>query len=172
MAGVDWVSVRRQCARQVEVIERAVGIPDPWSVNVFLDALERFRGRDVDLCAVSWTPGESTGAWACYPDHDVIAYAANTSPLHQDMIILHEVGHLLFAHRGRCLLAVDDVQRLAPDLRPAAFVHLLDRAQGVVEEHEAEMLATLILRRVATRRSHASAGVGTDLVGRIHAAFG
>ena len=173
MTAVDWTALRQRCARCVREIERQVGIPDPWSINEFLDRLERCRGRDIDLCAVSWMPGESTGAWLRYPDHDVIAYAANTSSLHQDLIILHEVGHLLFDHRGQCVLAVEQAQRVAPDLHPAAFAHLLERVQGAVDEHEAEIVAILILTRVATqhRRTRPSDARG-ELADRIEATFG
>jgi hypothetical protein len=173
MTAVDWASLRQRCTRRVRELDRQVGIPDPWSVNEFLDRLERFRGRDIDLCAVFWTPGDSTGAWQRYADHDVVAYAANTSPLHQDLIILHEVGHLLFDHRGQCVLAVEDAQRLAPDLKPAAFAHLLDRAHGMTEEREAEVLATMILARVATRHSRRRPpSARADLAHRIEGAFG
>lgn len=157
---------------RVGELDREVGIPDPWSVNEFLARLERFRGRDIDLCAVSWTPGDSTGAWRRYADYDVVAYATNTSPVHQDLIILHEVAHLLFDHRGQCVLAVEDAQRLAPDLRPSAFAHLLDRAHGVIEEHEAEVLATMILARVAAQHPRRTPTARADLADRIEAAFG
>ena len=151
MTAVDWTALWQRCARCVNELERQDGIPDPWSMNEFLDRLERLRGRDIDLCVVSWTPGESTGAWLRCPDHDVIAYAANTSPLHQDLIILHEIGHLVFDHQGQCVLGVEDAQRLAPNLQPAAFAHLLDRVNGPNDEHEAEIMATMILARIAAQ---------------------
>jgi hypothetical protein len=41
--------------------------------------------------------------------------------------------------------------RIAPDLVPAAFAHLLDRSTGEAEEHEAETIASLIHQRVRVR---------------------
>jgi hypothetical protein len=81
----------------------------------------------------------------------VIAYAENTSGFHQDHIILHEVGHLISQHRGRCVLSEEDAQRIAPDLAPAALAHLLDRSGGQAEEHEAETIAALIHQQARVR---------------------
>jgi len=144
---VDWTEIRARCEPRVAVLLQHV--PEPWDVNVFLDRLERFRGRDIDLCEVSWTAGESTGAWRRRRDHDVIVYPANTSSLHQDHIILHEVGHLVCEHRGRCVLSLHEAQRRAPHLAPAAFAHLLDRVAVQAEEHQAEAIATMLLARVS-----------------------
>lgn len=116
---------------------------DDW-----LDRLESYRCRPIDLCAITWTLGDAFGTWRAQRDHDVIAYPANTSGPHQDHIILHEVAHMVCGHQGRCILSNEDAQRLAPDLHPAAFAHLLDRAVGAEEEHEAELLASLLYQRL------------------------
>jgi hypothetical protein len=148
---VDWFSLRARCQQRVDNLLQHTGIPNPWDINQFLDRLERHRGRDIDLCAISWTAGDSCGAWQQREDHDVIAYAENTSGFHQDHIILHEIGHMISEHCGRCVLSEDEAQRIAPDLAPAAFAHLLDRSTGEAEEHEAEMIASLIHQRVRVR---------------------
>lgn len=151
---MEWADLRARCQRRVDDLITQIGIPQPWDINDFLDRLERHRGRDIDLCAISWTLGDSTGAWKKYSDHDVIAYAQNTSSTHQDHIILHEIGHMISEHRGRCVLSEDDAQRIAPDLTPTAFAHLLDRSAGKAEEHEAEIIATMILTRTRQGRRH------------------
>ncbi|RBM17961.1 hypothetical protein DI005_20750 [Prauserella sp. PE36] len=83
-----------------ELVQQVLALaPDPWDVDVFLDKLEAERGgRPIDLCAMEWQPGSSTGGWKPHPDHDVVVYATNTTSWHQDVIILHEVGHMLFGH--------------------------------------------------------------------------
>ncbi|MDX6295899.1 MAG: hypothetical protein QOH50_5122 [Kribbellaceae bacterium] len=148
---VDWPGLRARCQQRVDDLLRHTGLPYPWDINQFLDRLERHRRRDIDLCAIAWSPGDSCGAWQQRPDHDVIAYAENTSGFHQDHIILHEVGHLISQHRGRCVLSQEDAQRIAPDLAPAALAHLLDPSGGQVEEHEAETIAALIHQRARVR---------------------
>lgn len=148
---VDWSSLRARCQQRVDDLLQHTGIPHPWDINQFVDRLERHRGRDIDLCVISWTVGDSCGAWQQREDHDVIAYTENTSGFHQDHIILHEIGHMISQHHGRCVLSEDEAQRIAPDLAPAAFAHLLDRSTGEAEEHEAEMIASLIHQRVRVR---------------------
>ncbi|MDT7718530.1 MAG: hypothetical protein QOH09_4522 [Pseudonocardiales bacterium] len=148
---VDWSGLRARCCQRVDDLLRHTGLPYPWNINQFLDRLERHRGRDIDLCAVAWNFGDSCGAWQQRPDHDVIAYTENTSGFHQDHIILHEVGHMISQHCGRCVLSQEDAQRIAPDLAPAALAHLLDRSGGQAEEHEAETIAALIHQRACVR---------------------
>ncbi|GAA4887674.1 hypothetical protein GCM10023222_53900 [Saccharopolyspora cebuensis] len=155
-APVEWTELRARCRPRVDELLRTVGLPDPWDVDAFLDRLERARGRQIDLCAMAWTVGESTGGWQRRADHDIIVYPDNTTSLHQDHIILHEVGHLVSQHAGRCVLSLREAQRRAPSLHPAAFAHLLDRLTLEAEEHEAETIATMLLARIGRqlRRDH------------------
>jgi hypothetical protein len=146
-AVVDWPRLRARCRRRVDDLLGHTGVPDPWDINEFLDRLERHRRRGIDLCAISWSPGDSCGAWQQHPDHDVIAYAENTSGFHQDHIILHEVGHMISQHRGRCVFSQEQAQRIAPDLTPVALAHLLDCSGAQAEEQEAETIAVLIHQR-------------------------
>jgi hypothetical protein len=148
---MDRSALRARCHQRVNDLLSHIGLPYPWDINQFLDRLERHRGRDIDLCAISWSPGNSCGAWQQYPDYDVIAYAVNTSSFHQDHIILHEIGHMISQHRGRCVLSHEEAQRIAPDLAPTALAHLLDPSGGPVEEHEAETIAALIHQRARVR---------------------
>lgn len=148
---VDHRELHSRCRGRVDDLLRHTGVPQPWNINEFLDRLEHHHGRDIDLCAIVRTTGDSSGAWQRHDDHDVIAYAENTSGFHQDHIILHEIGHMICQHRGRCVLSGEEAQRIAPDLGPAAFAHLLDRVADESDEHEAETIASLIHRRVRRR---------------------
>lgn len=146
---VEDNNLRATCTARVRAVLQVAPLPVPWDVDVWIDRLERVRGRGIDLCEVPWSVGESTGAWQARPDHDVIAYPSNTGPLHQDHVILHEIGHVISEHRGECVLSVADAQRRAPDLAPTALAHLLDRVSVGSEEREAEMIAILLLAHIA-----------------------
>lgn len=148
---MDRIELRARCERRVDQLLGRTGLPRPWNINAFLDRLEQHRDRGIDLCAIPRTSGGCSGAWQRHADHDVIAYAANTSGFHQDHIILHEIGHMIAEHRGRCVLSEQQAQAIAPDLAPAAFAHLLDRSAGQAEEHEAETIASLIHQRARER---------------------
>jgi hypothetical protein len=151
IATVEWARLRGRCEQLVEDLLQQTGVPRPWDINDFLDRLERYRGRDIDLCAVTWTVGSSTGAWQRRQDYDLIAYPENTSGFHQDHVILHEIGHVISAHEGQCVLTETEAQRLAPHLAPAALAHLLNRSSSDVEEHEAELIAMLIYQRAQNK---------------------
>lgn len=167
---MEWGDLRSRCQQRVEELLQHVRLPNPWDINEFLDRLETYRRREIDLCAISWSVGDSCGAWRQHRDHDVIAYAENTSGFHQDHIILHEVSHMISEHRGRCVLSEEEAHRLAPDLAPAAFAHLLDRVAGQAEEHEAEMIASLILARISGQ--HRRRRRNRDLDSRTAASLG
>ncbi|WP_254126082.1 hypothetical protein [Amycolatopsis sp. CA-230715] len=167
---MESAQLRRQCHRRVRGLVRSIGLPAPWDINEFVDRLERHRGRPIDLCAVQWTPGESSGAWRAHHDHDVIAFCANTTSVHQDAIIPHELAHMIAEHRGRCVLSEEEAQRRAPDLAPAAFAHLLDRVNLPGEEQEAELTARLVLARIA--RDRPAARGASSLAREVEAVFG
>lgn len=174
MTSVATAALRKRCQRRVDHVLATVGRPQPFDINVLLDRLEHARGRPIDLCPISWRTGDSSGAWQAHADHDVIAYAANTSGIHQDHIILHEIGHMIAEHRGRCVLSETDAQRIAPDLSSTVLAHMLDRAAGAAEEAEAETFAMLVHQRLRQRHQ-----VATELpdhtarkLSRVEAVFG
>jgi len=143
-------SITAICTERVNTLLRHVELPQPWSMNSFIDRLEVHRGRQIDLYPFTWTPDlGSTGAWDRYDDHDVIAYAANTTAAHQDYNILHEVGHMISNHARQCVLASAEARTLAPTLGATAFGHLLSTAGFTRAEKEADMIATLLLARIA-----------------------
>jgi hypothetical protein len=146
---MDWAQLRTRCESQVTTLLAHVALPNPWDLNAFVDRLERWRGREIDLVGVPWTAGLSTGAWQPRSDHDLIAYAENTTSLHQDHIILHEIGHMICDHRGTCVLSLSTARHIAPHLTPTAFAHLLGRTTVANDEAEAETIATLILAQIA-----------------------
>jgi hypothetical protein len=161
---VHWPELRARCQQRVDDLLSHTGLPSPWNINQFLDRLEHHRGRDIDLCALTWSAGDSCGGWERRHDYDVIAYAENTSGFHQNHIILHEVGHMISNHRGRCVLSQEEAQRIAPDLAPAALAHLLDRSGAQAEEQEAEMIAALIHQRARVRPNLHKTEVAANLI--------
>lgn len=140
------------CSRPVRRIAQDVfGLaPDPWDMDEFLDRLERWRGRAIDLCGIDWSPSAPTGAWQRRPDHDVIVYARNTTAWHQDIIILHELGHMLLEHRPQCVWT--DSTR-GSRLGAAAFHHLLGGSKWAEAEGErqAEQFARQLARWIGLR---------------------
>lgn len=138
-------ALRRLALTHVRRLDQEVGIPRPLDVDLLLDRLERHRGRPIDLHETTLTAGGPCGLWICQPDRDVIAFAADTTEMHKEHIILHELGHILPRHRGDCSLTAAVAPQLTPSVRVELIEHMLGRsAYAAVEEQEAEMIATLI----------------------------
>jgi hypothetical protein len=94
--------LRHRCETIVRTLDQRIGgIRVPFDLNALLDQLEADRGRPIELVPFSATaPGEPCGIWVGTDRLDLIYYEEATSPLHQDHIILHEVGHMVCDHTG------------------------------------------------------------------------
>ncbi|MET9374887.1 hypothetical protein ABZX98_12155 [Streptomyces sp. NPDC002992] len=107
-------------------------------------ALARSRGRHIELRPYPLpTPGP-LGLWFETSTADLIIFQRETTTLHQDHIVLHEVGHMLADHRGPAV-AADQWQALLPSLRTEAIQRALQRCTYDTEqEWEAELVATIV----------------------------
>src|SRR5688500_4507371 len=78
---------------------RALDLPAPFSAQAFCDRLAARRGRPILLQPIANQAG-SWGLWVATPTADYIFYEQETSPLHQEHIILHEACHILCVHHS------------------------------------------------------------------------
>lgn len=144
--------LRHRCEAVVRTLDQRIGISVPWDLNTFLDRLEQDRGRPIELVPFSATvPGALCGMWVGTDSVDLIYHEEATSLLHQDHIILHEIGHMVCNHTGAALSNAEQVRDL---LRTEAVRGQVETVLGrgaytAVEEQEAELVATLILERAA-----------------------
>ncbi|MFD5134002.1 hypothetical protein [Streptomyces olindensis] len=146
----------RQDRPDIGDVLASIDIPDPFDVHVFCDRIAAQRGRPLHLHSVPGISGMDApcGVWIATEKADHIFHEAATSPLHQDHIILHEIGHMLLGHRS----ILDGVQTegggLFPDIDPATVVSLLTRTSyGTEDERDAERLAGLIAGKAAASRT-------------------
>ena len=81
--------------------------------------------------------------WIATAEADYICHARGTSPLHQQNIILHEIGHMLCDHVGPGVVAGG--APLFPQLDPAMVERVLARGRySTPQEEEAELMAAVI----------------------------
>lgn len=72
----------------------------------------------------------------------------HASVWHRNLIVLHEVGHMLCGHPSDGSWTAEEAGRLLPDLDPSLITAILGRHQYTTpEEREAETIAGLILER-------------------------
>ncbi len=133
--------LRRRCKREL----RALGIQPPLQVDVLCRLLGEQRRRPIRLVPYSLPVPGPFGVWLATASADYILYQQETSKIHQDHIILHEVGHILADHQSD---DTDDEfwREMMPDLSREAVRRALRRTSYDQEhEREAELVATIIL---------------------------
>lgn len=133
--------LRRRCKREL----RALDIDPPLRVDVLCERLGLRRGRPIRLVPYSLPVPGPFGLWLATASTDYIVYQAETTRMHQDHIILHEVGHILADHASD---DTDDAywRNAMPDLSPEMIRRALRRTSYDAEhEREAETVATIIM---------------------------
>ena len=130
----------RDLRRRIDRIE----MPRPFTVDALCAHLAEQRGRPLRVLPLPQQAGPDLpcGLWIATEAVDYIFHARGTSPLHQQNIVLHEIGHMLCEHSGPGTFAVP----LLPMLDPAMVQRVLGRSRySTPQEEEAEMAAALIL---------------------------
>lgn len=137
-------AAERRLERRIRRLLRTLDVRTPFSVEALCRALSESRGRHIELRPYPLpTPGP-VGLWFETRSVDLIIFQRDTTPLHQDHIILHEVGHILADHGAADAGAQWEV--LLPGLKPDAIRRVLQRCSYESEqEQEAELIATIIM---------------------------
>lgn len=139
----------RRRLRRCRQLADSLPAPFPFDAGLFIEELAKRRGRPIALIPMAGRPTGPCGLLATTDRTDYIFYASDTSPLHQQHIILHEAAHLLLGH---------DTATEAPDASPAPLfggilnglpaelVHRVLGRSGYTEpqEQDAELLASLL----------------------------
>ena len=135
--------LRRRCEERLRELE----LPAPFNTASFCDVLATQRGRPIVLQSLV-ARGGPFGFWVPTPNRDYILYERETSRWHQEHIVLHEACHMLWGHEPTPITSPELAQLLAPSVAPETVRRMLQRrAYPEEQEHEAELLATLILER-------------------------
>jgi len=134
----------RRCRRILETLD----LPEPFDVHELCRRAGAARDRPILVAPLALAAAAPCGLWLDANGTDYIFYEANTSPMHQDHIILHELGHVLCHQHGGTL----DEATLR-QIFPVLDVNLVRGALGrtrysAAEEREAEIFAYLVLDRV------------------------
>jgi hypothetical protein len=121
-------------------------------MDAFLSRLSEQRGRPITLLPMAGQPGAPYGLLATTAGTDYIFFAANTSLLHQQHIVLHEVAHLVCGHDrtagADAAAPLPQFAGLLDGLSPELVRRVLGRqAYTEPQEQEAELLASLLLCR-------------------------
>jgi hypothetical protein len=123
-------------------------VPQPYSLESILHWMEGVRDRPLILKELPRQAAlaGACGLWLGTDDADYLFYEVRTAPLHQEHIILHEIGHMLSDHHHAEPSDIDGALKgLLSGLQPHLIKRLMARTSYTsVEEQEAEMLASLM----------------------------
>ncbi|MCL5108048.1 MAG: hypothetical protein M1401_04135 [Chloroflexi bacterium] len=158
---MDLKQHRKRCEARL----RGLTLLVPFDVRSFCRSLAAQRGRPLLLHPLASQAGPC-GLWVAGPTADYIFYEEETSPLHQDHIILHEASHLLCGHHPAPVSETEFSGLLFPNLAPKTVKAVLARAgYSLEDEREAELLASLILERAGAGRPANGPGVDSETEG-------
>lgn len=161
--------------RRCQEVAEALPLPIPFQPEEFVAALSRQRGRPIELVPVTVQACTPCGMLVSTDRADYIGYPVNTTELHQQHILLHEVAHLLCGHVGADAFNTSVVRALMPHLSGELVQRVLGRTvHSEAQEQEAELLASLILQRAAHGAETAPplTPEGADAVARLRSVFG
>ena len=153
-------TLRQRCEARL----RNVDVPDPFDIDVFRDQLARRRGRALHVLPLPEGLGSNApcGMWMATDQEDWIFVEPQTSQLHREHIVLHEISHMICGHVDE--LPVESFARLLPNLDVGMVTQVLGRTSYTTdEEREAELLASLILARARRPQRPRSSSVAPDV---------
>lgn len=156
----------KELHHQCDAVVAPLDIPVPFDVRRLCEGIAESRGRPIRLVAMPRPAGSPCGMWVSTAETDYIIYEQDTSKLHQEHIIAHELGHLLSNHSTSGVLEAQAVSVLLPSLNPELVNRVLGRTHySEQEEQTAELIATLILQRASRWRLAADWTAPEDTTG-------
>lgn len=143
---MSFKKIRQECTKLVDELT----LPRPFSARALCKILSEQRQRPIYLLEMKKSPEGVSGSWVATEKADYIYFESQTTRLHQEHIILHEVGHMLYPHSGAQVLDEESRRLLLPSLDPKMIDRVFARTSyTTLEEQQAELVASLVLERVS-----------------------
>lgn len=145
---------REQARKECEALVATLEIPEPFDLQSLCHRVGEMRGRAVVLMPTAMTFGNLCGLWLATARTDYVFYEKHTTVLHQRHIVFHELGHILRGHVASRTLGADIARALTSAIEPGQMDRVLGRDSYTDDqEREAELIGTLILKRVSRLHS-------------------
>jgi hypothetical protein len=143
---VNRATSRQEC----EALVAGLDVPEPFDLESLCRQLGEQRSRPIALMPTAMAFGNLCGLWLATARSDYVFYEDDTSRLHQKHIVFHELGHLLRGHSASRTLDSDIARALTAAVEPTDVQRVLGRdTYSDDQEYEAELIATLMLRRIS-----------------------
>ena len=146
-----WRGFGRSDARAVERRVRGVlsqlRIPEPWSIDELIRQVSELRQREIVVHAVAPEALRDSpcGMWVVCEDADILVVAQGSPAWHSDLVLCHELAHMLLGHGSASEPSDEMLRTWFPSFDPDTVRLVFGRTVFVSrQEREAELLATLI----------------------------
>jgi hypothetical protein len=154
-----------------EAIIDRLGLPWPFTAQAFCATVAASRGRPVHTYPHVFPDGGTSGVCISTELADHVFYEMHTSALHQEHIILHEIGHLVWGHTEQSPMTHERLP--GPDLDASRVLSILGRtSHSGDEERAAELFAELVLDRVERARRLPPEPETDEVLNRMREALG
>jgi hypothetical protein len=134
-------------------------VPSDGSITGLVDAVAAHRGRPIEITAAYLGPRSAAGFWVVAADRDHIVHAATATGGIRDLVISHELAHMLLDHRQDSPLGVPGIERGGPTRL------LTTHGYGAEAEAAALRLARQTVRLLVVRRHSARLGLNRQAAG-------
>ncbi len=145
---------QRRLRRDCELRLDALGVRAPYDLADLVTCVSTARGRPIRLLPLALDGATSdgcSGLWAATDTEDWLFIDQDARGGYRDLIIAHELSHIVCKHPADLTITDADLRRLVPTLDPDHVRSALRRTKYDTEvEREAEMLGSLILARART----------------------
>ncbi|GAA3081815.1 hypothetical protein GCM10020000_79670 [Streptomyces olivoverticillatus] len=168
--GHNDIVTTRQIRRKCQTLVDTLNLPSPFSIGTLIHEISSTRGRPIRVNTLpTELSGAACGLWIATDASDEIYVEKYTTQFHQEHIILHEIGHMLWDHDITSQESKSTLTDLLPSISPSLINRLLARSNYTAEqEQEAELVASLIHAAAETSTPSPLSGV----CGELEAALG
>ena len=131
----------RKLRRESAALLAGLRLPGRADLAGLCEHLSQVRARPLHVVPVAMMAEQPCGMWVATQDSDWIFVDADTTPAHQEHIVLHEIGHMVCGHSG----GDHDAASFFPDIDPELVRAMLARTTYSDEqEQQAEVMAYLL----------------------------
>ncbi len=139
--------LRRSCEARLN----ALGVRAPYDLTTLVTRVSAARGRTIRLLPLVLdgpAADSCSGLWASTDTEDLIFIDPDAAGDYRNLIIAHELAHIVCEHPADLTISDAELRQLAPTLDPNRVRLALRRTKYDTHvEREAEMLGSLILAR-------------------------
>ncbi|AEF43091.1 hypothetical protein [Hoyosella subflava] len=150
------MSEKRAVERRAREVLARLRMPEPWSIDALIGEVSAVMGFEIQVQTVPPEALEDSpcGMTLVCPGQAVLVVAEGSPRWHTELVICHELAHMLLEHQSGEKPPRELLQAWFPSFDPDDVQMMFGRTTfDTREEQEAELLATLIVDQGTAKKS-------------------